>query len=397
MAKSYYGPGSSGAVTPVAAQGWTGGYGGPQVSGAAGGTGWSVAPALGGMGYDPATNRQTNRSMDPNAGGMFAQAQGGAGGMGVDLAASRARILGTLGEGSSIFRGQLGQGTQQNLMARVSGQQQPYDQGTQDRMFAAAADQSNAAAAAQEQRARDFFANSGTGGSGAQLQGLLDVATTHDQNMQAARSDITNRAQLENFGARERAANDARDFMGAQSAGEAPYRLKEADYLSGDEVTTQGQDPQIAALMRLLSGGQQSPRVSGGGFRMGETGANQRTSQSSTRRLTPSPATRYAPASGMTDLGGFVAFGAPDLGPLGGSGYLGPATAGGAPQPGHYVGPQSMDYFAQAALPPRPTYAPTSSAGHRPAPFALPGTPLQDEFDRQTAQMRLAAAGWTGY
>jgi hypothetical protein len=338
MAKSYYGPGSTGVSVPVQAQGWQGGYGGPQQSGAAGAMGWSVAPALGGVGFDPATNRQTNRAVDPNAGGgMFGPAQGGMGGD--PLAASRAQAFGSLAQGSSIFRGSLGNAVGQNLEQRVGGFQQPYDQGTQDRMFAAAADQSNAAAGAQEQRMRDFFANSGTGGSGAQLGGLLDTATAHDQRMQAARSDITNRAQLENFGARERAANDASAFMGAQSAGEAPYRLKEADLLSGDEVTNQQGDPQMAALLRLLGGGQQRQGIMGpidNGFRSSGQVQAQRPSMSSTSRTSRPASPAASPASASAPAARFNPIVNPLAGPSAFGGYAGGAQT-------------SMDsYFAQA-------------------------------------------------
>jgi len=260
---------------------------------------------------------------------MFGPAQGGD----AALEAARQRAFGSLGQGSSIFRGSLGQATGQNLERRVSGMDQPYDQATQDRMFSAQADQSAAAAQAQDQRARDFFANSGTAGSGAQLSGLLDTSTRHAQNMQAARADIQNRAQLENFGARERAADASTGFMGAQSAGEAPYRLKEADLLSRYEVT--GQDPLGSALAGLVGGGLRARGGAAGpvdmGFRSSGRTPTPAPSMSSTRRTSnppgyqidsfppvPSPAAAFAPqnrAQAPMWPGGQFAGAGPDLGP----------------------------------------------------------------------------------
>lgn len=351
MAKSYYGPGSTGTSVPVQASQWTGGYTQQQLAAGMGPQSNSLGRSYGG--YDPTTNRFTPFFTDVNA----RQAAPQAGGGDAALEAARKQAFDSLGQGSSIFRGPLGQATQGNLLGRVSGQDQPYDQATQDRMFAQAADQSASAAQAQDARARDFFAASGTAGSGAQLGGLLDTATAHDQRMQAARSDIANRAQLENFGARERAADASGQYMGQQAAGEAPYRLKESDLLSRMEVT--GQDPMAASLLAALGmlgggtrarGGVQGP-VDNGFRSTGQTVSSTRpnmstTSRTSNARGAPSPAASSAPASGFfgqqqNPFGAFAGqlgqlSGAPQQG-ASGAGY-GPAMIPGAAFGGYQAG-----------------------------------------------------------
>lgn len=272
MAKSYYGPGSTGASVPVAASQWTGGYTPQQLAAGMGPQSMSLGRTYGG--FDYSQNRATPFYTDPNAtggGGLFGPAQGGgAGGGDAALEAARQQAFGSLNQGSSIFRGSLGQAAAGGMERRALGQDQPYDQGTQDRMFAAAADQSNAASGQQDSRIRNFFANNGMAGSGGQLRAQLGIDQQHAQNMQAARSEIQNRAQLENFGARERAGEQAGQFLGAQSAGEAPYRLKEADLLSRYEVTGQsGQSDFLKALGAAL-GGQGNARQGGSmGFDLG--------------------------------------------------------------------------------------------------------------------------------
>lgn len=322
MAKSYYGPGSTGASVPVAASQWTGGYTPQQLAAGMGPQSMSLGRTYGG--FDYSQNRATPFYTDPNAtggGGLFGPAQGGgAGGGDAALEAARQQAFGSLNQGSSIFRGSLGQAAAGGMERRALGQDQPYDQGTQDRMFAAAADQSNAASGQQDSRIRNFFANNGMAGSGGQLRAQLGIDQQHAQNMQAARSEIQNRAQLENFGARERAGEQAGQFLGAQSAGEAPYRLKEADLLA--KYDSVGQDNSgndfLKALGKLL-GGQGNTRQGGGmGLDLGgySNQAPDRAPQPDVRGQQPSPAALFAPASGyqqfnpnMLRTGGQAAFG----------------------------------------------------------------------------------------
>lgn len=302
MAKSFYGPGSTGASVPVAASQWTGGYTPQQLAAGMGPQSMSLGRTYGG--FDYSQNRPTAAYTDVNAtgggGGLFGPAQGGgAGGGDAALEAARQRALGSLDQGSAIFRGSLGQAASGGMERRALGQDQPYDQGTQDRMFAAAADQSNAASGQQDSRIRNFFANNGMAGSGGQLRAQLGIDQQHAQNMQAARSEIQNRAQLENFGARERAGEQAGQFLGAQSSGEAPYRLKEADLLS--KYDSVGQDNSgndfLKALGKLLGGQGNARQGSGMGFDLG--GYNSQPQQAQQPRAPKaSPASYSAPASG---------------------------------------------------------------------------------------------------
>jgi len=174
------------------------------------------------------------------------------------LEEQRRLAFGSLGQGAGYFGAPFGQSVQSNIGNRMSGADAPYTQAVQDRLFARQAD----LAAGQEAGARDMIrsqlAERGMEGSGAGLAAMLGAGRERSAANTAALSDIQNRAQLENFSARERAQQAGTDFLSQRSAGEAPYRLKEADLRSRFEVTGQGGLGDLAGLLGLAAGPQRA-------------------------------------------------------------------------------------------------------------------------------------------
>lgn len=211
------------------------------------------------------------RSLDPNA--LAAAGAGTGGGMGGDgdakLEEQRRLAFGSLAQGANYFAGPLGRQTEQNLSATQAGVDVPYTQAVQDRLFSRQADLNAGQEANQLDAINASFANRGMEGAGAQLAAQLAVGRERAGANTAAESDIANRAQLENFGARERARGASADFLSARSGAEAPYRLKEADMRSRFEVV--GQSPFGGMFGGLGAAGNTLAGVS----RMGALGAAQ--------------------------------------------------------------------------------------------------------------------------
>ncbi len=167
---------------------------------------------------------------------------GSSGGTG-DAALEEQRNLAfaSLAEGANTFRRGLGQQTAQSLSDTMGGSLVPFDTATIARLQAKASDASAVTASNELDRARRFYAANGMQGAGGELAAGMNTERDHALRNQAARSDVESKAQLENFAARERARAESQGFLSAQAAGEAPYRLKEADLRSRFEVT--GQSP----------------------------------------------------------------------------------------------------------------------------------------------------------
>ena len=173
------------------------------------------------------------------------------------LEEQRRLAFGSLAQGAGYFGAPFGQSVQNNISGRMSGADAPYTQAVQDRLFSRQAD----LAAGQEAGARDMIRSQlgerGMEGSGAALAAMLGAGRERSAANTAALSDIQNRAQLENFAARERAQQAGTDFLSQRSSSEAPYRLKEADLRINSEVY--GQNDGLGqfgkTIMRALGGG----------------------------------------------------------------------------------------------------------------------------------------------
>lgn len=169
------------------------------------------------------------------------------------LAAARKQAFGSLAQGASYFGSPLGQQTQNAISSTLSGQNLPYTQPVQDRLFGLAADLNAGSRASQDDLIRRSLAERGMEGSGGGLAAMLGAGRDQSAANSQALSSIQNTATLENFSAQERARQQGESFLSSRSSAEAPYRLKEADLLSRSEVT--GQDPFASALSSLFGFG----------------------------------------------------------------------------------------------------------------------------------------------
>lgn len=172
------------------------------------------------------------------------------------LEAARKQAFGSLAQGASYFGSPLGQQTQNAISSTLSGQNVPYTQGVQDRLFGQAADMNAGSRASQDDLIRRSLAERGMEGSGGGLAAMLGAGRDQSAANSQALSSIQNTATLENFSAQERARQQGESFLSSRSSAEAPYRLKEADLLSRSEVT--GQDPFASALSSLFGFGTRS-------------------------------------------------------------------------------------------------------------------------------------------
>ena len=172
------------------------------------------------------------------------------------LEAARRQAFGSLAQGASYFGSPLGQQAQGAISSTLAGQNVPYTQGVQDRLFGQAADLNAGSRASQDDLIRRSLAERGMEGSGGGLAAMLGAGRDQSAANSQALSSIQNTATLENFSAQERARQQAESFLSSRSSAEAPYRLKEADLLSRSEVT--GQDPFASALSSLFGFGTRS-------------------------------------------------------------------------------------------------------------------------------------------
>lgn len=211
-------------------------------------------------GFTPSGGAPTQASIAGSGAGMGGAASGGAGGPSAaddaKLAAARKQAFDSLAQGASYFGSPLGQQTQSAISSTLSGQNVPYTQGVQDRLFGQAADMNAGARASQDDLIRRSLAERGMEGSGGGLAAMLAAGRDQSAANSQALSSIQNTATLENFSAQERARQQGESFLSSRSSAEAPYRLKEADLLSRSEVT--GQDPFASALSSLFGFGTRS-------------------------------------------------------------------------------------------------------------------------------------------
>lgn len=304
------------------------------------------------FGLDP-----LGRSIDPQS--LSSAMASSAGGGDAKLEEQRRLAFGSLNQGANYFNSPLGNQTYNSLSNTQAGIDVPYTQEVQDRMFSQQGDLAAGQEAGAQDRIRSSFANRGMEGSGGELAAMLGAGRERSAQNTQALTEIQNKAQLENFGARERAREASTGFMGARSSAEAPYRLKEADLRSRFEVT--GQSP-LGALGGMLGmgGGNSLAGMSGNAARTGPAGFR---AQSSMDAMT-----RARQNGGILNGNSGFSFvsqqgGAPTVSPVsawdqvGGADYLGGAPTGSGfkratsyPQGGSPWGMSSA--FMQAPLTP---------------------------------------------
>jgi hypothetical protein len=125
----------------------------------------------------------------------------------------RADLNNFLGPSSSGYGSGLPQELQDLIMSRARGTVQPFTQPVIQGMFSQNAD----SAAGQYGSARDQilqqFSRSGLGGSGMELSAMLQAQSQAAGNARAGRRDISTRAAIENYGALERAQDQAARYL----------------------------------------------------------------------------------------------------------------------------------------------------------------------------------------
>lgn len=182
---------------------------------------------------------------------------GGAGGYGggptaaddAKLEEQRRLALASLNQGANYYASPFGQQIQGAIGARAAGADAPYTQAVQDRLFSRQADLAASAEQSDQARIRSMMGERGMEGSGAALAAMLGAGRQRSAANSAALSDIENRAQLENFGARVQGQQQGADWLAQRSAAEAPYRLKETDFRGRMEVTGEGGLGDLAKML----------------------------------------------------------------------------------------------------------------------------------------------------
>lgn len=169
----------------------------------------------------------------------------GASGGGLDLMAEREKILGLFQNDQNFYNQGPANDLRSMLMGRSSGQDRPYSQGVMESMFS----QNAQGAAGQFSSERDMLqrsmGNNGLAGSGAETRAIIGAKTRAQHQMQAGRREITSRAALENFNARERAQTQAQSFLGQQAQHQQSGAFAEAGFRS--QATQSQERPGTAA------------------------------------------------------------------------------------------------------------------------------------------------------
>lgn len=184
--------------------------------------------------------------------GSGAQNGGGGGGSGIDLASEREKILGIFQNDQNFYNNPAQMALQGQIMGRSSGQDSPFSRSVLESMFSQNAQGANGMFGSERDQIMQTMANSGLGGSGAQMSALTQARTRAQQQMRAGRRDITSRAALENFGARERAQQQAQSFFAQRAAHQQQGALAEAGFRS--QATQQDERPGTAAAGPQLLG-----------------------------------------------------------------------------------------------------------------------------------------------
>ena len=133
---------------------------------------------------------------------------------------------------------------QQLLTDRAQGGSVPFGPNVVNAMFADNADAQAAQVAGDAELINRAFANAGLSGSGLQTSAILNSRSRAAGRSRAGRRDITSRAELANFQAKERAQQQLVAFLAQKQAAEQAVAFREADLRSQIHATG---DPQNVA------------------------------------------------------------------------------------------------------------------------------------------------------
>lgn len=159
----------------------------------------------------------------------------------VSLEDERRKILGIFQNDQNFYNGPDQQALQSMFMGRSAGKDMPFTPNVMQAMFSQNAQGANGAFGAERDMIRQGMTNAGLGGSGAEMSQMLRARTRAQQQVAAGRRDITSRATLENFNARERAQTQAQSFFAQRAAHQQQGAFAEAGFRS--QATQQDERP----------------------------------------------------------------------------------------------------------------------------------------------------------
>jgi hypothetical protein len=166
----------------------------------------------------------------------------------VIAAQERQRILQLFSEALGLYDTPDMQNVLGQILGRASGQSAPFTPNVVNSMLGANSDGANGAFASERDLIRQSMANQGLSGSGGETAAILAAIGRQGMNVRAGRREITSRAQLENFGAAERAQQQAVEFLKAKAAHKSGIMTGEAGYRSSlrEEIPEPPQQQTIA-------------------------------------------------------------------------------------------------------------------------------------------------------
>lgn len=194
------------------------------------------------------------------------------------LAQEREKIFQLLQQAQGLYNSPEASTLLAQLQGRASGEVVPFDNQVTSAMYAANADASAGRVAGEQDMIRQAFSNAGLGGSGLQAQAMVQSRRRANAATRTGRREITSRAQLENYQAKERAQQQVQNYLAQKNAQIQQAMFQEADYRAKQHATgdatnvaqatggdTQGQapgqtaaapavDPQIAAMRERFMG-----------------------------------------------------------------------------------------------------------------------------------------------
>ena len=140
----------------------------------------------------------------------------------------------------------------QQLQGRASGTDAPFGQGTVDRLVGQESSAASAGLGMEQDEIRQYFANAGLSGSGVEGSSLVNARRRASAATRAARRDITSRADLANFQARQDAQQQLQTYVAQRQQALQDAVFQESQYRSQINATGDAQN-----VNQATSAGQQ--------------------------------------------------------------------------------------------------------------------------------------------
>lgn len=184
----------------------------------------------------------------------------------------------------------------QQLQGRASGQDAPFTQDVIGSLLAGNADASAGMARSEGDMLRQRYANAGLSGSGIETSAMVMSRRRASALARAGRREITSRAALENYQARERAQSQVMQYVQQRQMAEQAAGMAEVDFRSR---------MQAVAPDQTYGQVETNPRGGGGGFPFGGGGFSMDDGMDPTEPYTPTwqPPTPRSPAAPQTPGG----------------------------------------------------------------------------------------------